>query len=33
MVEDADLVVLPLAVAARHEGLALEHVVLLLLEL
>ena len=33
MVEDADLVMLSLAVAARDEGLALQHVVLLLLEL
>ena len=33
MVEDADLVMLSLAVAARDEGLALQHVVLLLFEL
>ena len=33
MVEDADLVMLSLAVAAGDKGLPLEHVVLLLLEL
>ena len=33
MVEDADLVMLSLAVAARDEGLPLQHVVLLLFEL
>ena len=33
MVEDADLVMLSLPVAARDEGLALQHVVLLLFEL
>ena len=33
MVEDANLVMLSLAVAARDEGLPLQHVVLLFLEL
>ena len=33
MVEDADLVMLSLAVAAGDKGLTLEHVVLLLFEL